>query len=295
MVGETGNKNPFFSHEGSESMTVTYNGREGYAGGQVRPEDFTVILNFKDGSSVEITEYESIIQTDTFRLIKGNNTIAFYYEGLWANTTVYAKDVSTLRYPPSYVINAVDEEKVNQKINLLESGAISYEQALEKVAFTGDSQIMTLTANGILAEGQVLAKVGESLNYMEENISKIIAMSYGKEALVVLIGHANVGVIVPGYEAPVADGPQAGAGIDEVVDAVLAAERVDDAKDLALRLLQALEGTFGIRPDVAHLVYQSFSVVALSPSAEDPVAWSSSSSLLQSCTKNATSERTAMR
>lgn len=188
MVGETGNKNPFFSHEGSESMTVTYNGREVYAGGQVRPEDFTVILNFKDGSSVEITEYESIIQTDTFRLIKGNNTIAFYYEGLWANTTVYAKDVSTLRYPPSYVINAVDEEKVNQKINLLESGAISYEQALEKVAFTGDSQIMALTANGILAEGQVLAKVGESLNYMEENISKIIAMSYGKEALVVHYG-----------------------------------------------------------------------------------------------------------
>ena len=66
-TGETGNKNPFFSHEGSESMTVTYNGREVYAGGQVRPEDFTVILNFKDGSSVEITEYESIIQTEIGR------------------------------------------------------------------------------------------------------------------------------------------------------------------------------------------------------------------------------------
>ena len=187
-VGETGNKNPFFSHEGSESITVTYNGREVYAGGQVRPEDFTVMLNFKDGSSVEITEYESIIQTDTFRLIKGNNTIAFYYEGLWANATVYAKDVSTLRYPPSYVINAVDEAKANQKISLIESGAISYQKALENVAFTGDSQIKALTANGILAEGQVLAKVGESLNYMEENISKIIAMSYGKEALVVHYG-----------------------------------------------------------------------------------------------------------
>ena len=187
-VDETGNKNPFFSHEGSEGITVTYNGREVYAGGQVRPEDFTVMLNFKDGTSVEITEYESIIQTDTFRLIKGNNTIAFYYEGLWANAAVYAKDVSTLRYPPSYVINAVDEAKADQKISLIESGAISYQQALEKVAFTGDSQIKALTTNGILAEGQVLAKVGESLNYMEENLNKIIAMSYGKEVLVVHYG-----------------------------------------------------------------------------------------------------------
>ncbi len=187
-LGNTTHETPIFSHGDSESITVTYNGREVYAGGQVRPEDFTVMLNFKDGASVEITEYDSIIKTDTFRLIKGNNTIAFYYEGLWANATVYAVDAASLRYPPSYVLFPIDEFAAREKVGLIDSGALSFQEALEKVVFTGDSQIKALTSYGILSGNQVLAKVGESLNYMEENINKIIAMSYGKEALVVHYG-----------------------------------------------------------------------------------------------------------
>lgn len=187
-LGNMTHETPIFSHEGSESITVTYNGREVYAGGQVRPEDFTVMLNFKDGDSVEITEYDSVIKTDTFRLVKGNNTIAFYYEGLWANATVYAVDAASLRYPPSYVVSPIDELAAREKVGLIESSALSFQEALEKVAFTGDSQIKALTSYGILSGNQVLAEVGESLNYMEANIAKIIAMSYDKEALVVHYG-----------------------------------------------------------------------------------------------------------
>ena len=88
---------------------------------------------------------------------------------------------------------------------------------------------------------------------------------------------------------------QAGTRVDEVVNAILAAKPIHNAQNVTLGVLQALEGTFGIRPDVVHLVNQSFSVVALSSLAEDPAAWLSVSSLLQSRTKNTTSERTAMR
>lgn len=185
---DTTRENPAFSHEGSESISVTYVGGRVYAGGQVRPEDFEVLLHFKDGSSREVTGYDSIILTDTYRLEEGDNTIAFYYGGFWANTTVYAVSVSELLYLPSYVTKSADEQAVQELIDRIDRGELGYREALADVAFTGDSQIAALSAFGILPQSQVLAKVGESLNYMEQNLDGIIDMSWDKKALVVHYG-----------------------------------------------------------------------------------------------------------
>ena len=185
--GYTGT-NPAFWHEGTESMTVTYSGKTVYAGGQVDPEDFDVILHFKDGTSEEITGYDSIVLTDTFRLEEGTNTIAFYFEGLWASTSVYAVDATTMPYLPSYVLHAGDEADSQEKVDRIDRGELSLQDAMKDVAFTGDSQIEALSAFNILPEDQVVAKVGESLNYMEANLNKIISRSWTKKALVVHYG-----------------------------------------------------------------------------------------------------------
>lgn len=181
-------EDPMFSHEGSESLSVTYKGRTVYAGGQVGPEDFEVILHYKDGRTEEISEYESVILTDSFRLQKGDNTIAFYVDDFWASTTVYAIDTSELRYLPSYLLTAIDQRAAQEKVDRITGEEISYQEALADVAFTGDSQIEALSAFGILPESQIVAKVGESLNFMEQNLNKIIAMSWNKSALIVHYG-----------------------------------------------------------------------------------------------------------
>ena len=47
---------------------------------------------------------------------------------------------------------------------------------------------------------------------------------------------------------------QAGPRIDEVVDAVLAAERIHDTQNAAFGILQSLESVLGIRPHLIHLL-----------------------------------------
>ncbi|MBQ4563400.1 MAG: hypothetical protein IJA58_02835 [Lachnospiraceae bacterium] len=180
--------NPAFWHEGTESMTVTYSGKTVYAGGQVDPEEFEVVVHYKDGTSEEIKEYDSIIWTDTFRLAEGTNTITFYYEGLWANAYVYAVDATTMPYLPSYVLYAGDEKTSQEKVDRIDRGELTLQEAVKDIAFTGDSQIKALSEFNILPEDQVVAKVGESLNYMEENLNKIISRSWTKKALVVHYG-----------------------------------------------------------------------------------------------------------
>ena len=171
-----------------DKMVVEYKGGTLYAGGQVHPDDFVVKVIYRDGTEQVVTGYKSDIQDKNFRLQKGSNSIVFYYGKLSAIITVVAVDVNTLQYPPSYVTVTVDEKKANDIISSLDSGKLSYNDAFSKVAFTGDSQIKALSSYGILSGDKVVAKVGESFNYFNDNFDNIVAMCQDKDVLVVHYG-----------------------------------------------------------------------------------------------------------
>lgn len=195
-VGSGGIYNGEFVYEGFptepsnsvDKMVVEYKGGTLYAGGQVRPEDFVVKVIYGDGTEQVVTGYKSDIQDKNFRLQKGSNSIVFYYGKLSAIITVVAVDVNTLQYPPSYVTTTVDEKKAYDIISALDSGKLSYDEAFSKVAFTGDSQIKALSSFGILPGDRIVAKVGESFNYFNENFDNIVAMCQDKDVLVVHYG-----------------------------------------------------------------------------------------------------------
>lgn len=171
-----------------DKMTVEYTGGTLYAGGQVHPEDFIVKVIYGDGTEQIVTGYNSDILDKNFRLQKGSNSIIFKYGKLSAIVTVVAVDANTLQYPPSYVTVNVDENKVHDIINALDSGETDYEQVFSKVAFTGDSQIKALSSYGILPSNSVVAKVGESFDYFNENFDNVVAMCQDKDVLVVHYG-----------------------------------------------------------------------------------------------------------
>lgn len=179
---------PVNSHNTADSLSVTYVGEELYAGCQLVPEDFKVVVQYKDGESEEITNYDSIILDDAYRLVKGSNSVVFYYGNLSTTITLQAMDTENMIYPPNYVLYPGNKTSSLETVTKLESGAITYKDALSKVGFTGDSQIKALSSFGILPENQVIAKVGESYGYMEENLDKIIAMGSDKEVIIVHYG-----------------------------------------------------------------------------------------------------------
>ena len=174
--------------ESADKMTAEYTGGTLYAGGWANPDDFVVTVHYKDGTSEEIKAYTSNIQKEDFRLEQGSNSIVFYYGKLSAIVTVEAIDVNMLEFPPSYVTVSVDKNKTAAVIESLDNGTADYAQVLNKVAFTGDSQIKALTSYEILPQDQVVAKVGESFDYFDANVDNIIAMCRDKEFLVVHYG-----------------------------------------------------------------------------------------------------------
>lgn len=204
----------------ADSLSVTYKGDKLYAGGQLIPEDFEVVVRYKDGVTEEITNYESIILDDAYRLVKGNNSIVFYYGNLSATVTLQAEDIESMIYPPNYILHPVNITGSLEKVAKLDKGEITYKDALSKVGFTGDSQIKALSSYGIIPESQIVAKVGESIAYMEANMDKIIALGSDKDVLIV---HYGINSLYP--------------------SATDRAAKIEHYKNLLLRLKNALPNT----------------------------------------------------
>ena len=207
-------------HTAADSLSVKFVGGDLYAGGQVVPENFEVVVHYKDGYSEEITNYDSIILDDAYRLVKGSNTIVFYYGSLSAAITLQATETENMLYPPNYVLHQVDENASLDTVSKLENGTITYKDVFSKVGFTGDSQIKALSSFGIIPDNQVVAKVGESLEYMEANMDNIIALGSDKDVLIVHYGINTLST-----------------------SAVDRAARVEHYKNLLLRLKNALPNT----------------------------------------------------
>ena len=127
------------SHSTADSLAVKFVGGELYAGGQVIPENFEVVVHYKDGYSEKITNYDSIILDDAYRLVKGSNTIVFYYGNLSAAITLQAMETDNMLYAPNYVLHPGDKNTALETVTKLESGEITYKDAFAKVGFTGDS------------------------------------------------------------------------------------------------------------------------------------------------------------
>lgn len=72
-------------------------------------------------------------------------------------------------YAPTYEYKAANKDKSVAKVDKIENGNLSYAEALDNVAFTGDSQIAALISYNILEQSNVEALVGASADYMEEN------------------------------------------------------------------------------------------------------------------------------
>lgn len=180
---------PVNSHTTADSLSVKYvGGGELYVGGQVIPENFEVVVHYKDGYSEEIHNYESMILDDAYRLVKGSNTIVFYYGNLSAAITLQAMETDNMLYAPNYVLHPGDKNAALEKVTMLETGTLTYKDAFLKVGFTGDSQIKALSSFGIIPDNQIVAKVGESLEYMEANMDNIIALGSDKDVLIVHYG-----------------------------------------------------------------------------------------------------------
>lgn len=73
-------------------------------------------------------------------------------------------------YAPTYEYKAANKDKSVAKVDKIENGNLSYAEALDNVAFTGDSQIAALISYNILEQSNVEALVGASADYMEEKI-----------------------------------------------------------------------------------------------------------------------------
>lgn len=91
-------------------------------------------------------------------------------------------------YAPTYEYKAANKDKSVAKVDKIEKGNLSYAEALDNVAFTGDSQIAALISYNILEQSNVEALVGASADYMEEKFRLIVAKATGKDAIVVHYG-----------------------------------------------------------------------------------------------------------
>lgn len=170
------------------TLAVQYNGAPLYAGGQAVAQNFAVTINNPDGSTQTVTDYSCAQLEDDFRLSEGGNTFEFEYAGLKASIEVNAVNIRTLPYPPDYVNRYVDKEASAEKAEKLKKGEITFEEAFQKVAFTGDSQIAGLISNGILGDERIVAKVGESYDWFDSNFDRVVMAASNCDAIVVHYG-----------------------------------------------------------------------------------------------------------
>lgn len=173
---------------GQAKLTARYIGDELYAGGQAIADDFLVEVVYENGDTEEVNDFDSVILQDDFRLAEGENTIEFSYNGLTAAVDVNAVNIRTLPYPPDYVLKAVDAEEAQQKVDMLNNGTLSFADAFSNMSFTGDSQIKALATNGIISMDYIVAENGESYDYFNANMDRVLAQAAGKDAVIVHYG-----------------------------------------------------------------------------------------------------------
>lgn len=227
---------PDKSNSKETSLKVQYGGDVLYAGGQAVPDSFVVTVEREDGSSERVTDYQSVILDDSFRLAEGNNTIEFTYDGLSASIDVNAVNIRNLPYPPNYVLRTVDASAAKQKIDELNNGTMSLAEAFSKVSFSGDSQIRALATNGIISEDYIVARNGESYDFFSANMDQVIAQATGKDAVIV---HYGINTLSTSAEERT--------------------NRINQYKDLLIRLKTACPDTRVIVSGVFPVCYTIFS------------------------------------
>lgn len=201
----------------TDRISAKFIGDELYAGGQAVSGDFQVELVHDDGTSYELTEYTCDMFDEGKRLDEGSNNFTFGYGTLTTTITVDAVNPKDYVYPPSYVLNKVDNLAAAEKVAELENGTLSYEDVFSEVVFTGDSQIKALATNGIFTMDRIVAEVGESYDYLEANFDSVVNMALGSDVLVV---HYGINTL--------------NASADD------RAQRIEQYKDLLLRLKEKL-------------------------------------------------------
>lgn len=201
----------------TDRISAKFIGDELYAGGQAVSGDFQVELVHDDGTSYELTEYTCDMFDEGKRLDEGSNNFTFGYGTLTTTITVDAVNPKDYVYPPSYVLNKVDNLAAAEKVAELENGTLSYEDVFSEVVFTGDSQIKALATNGIFTMDRIVAEVGESYDYLEANFDSVVNMALGSDVLVI---HYGINTL--------------NASADD------RAQRIEQYKDLLLRLKEKL-------------------------------------------------------
>ena len=201
----------------TDRISAKFIGDELYAGGQAVSGDFQVELVHDDGTSYELTEYTCDMFDEGKRLDAGSNNFTFGYGTLTTTITVDAVNPKDYVYPPSYVLNKVDNLAAAEKVAELENGTLSYEDVFSEVVFTGDSQIKALATNGIFTMDRIVAEVGESYDYLEANFDSVVNMALGSDVLVI---HYGINTL--------------NASADD------RAQRIEQYKDLLLRLKEKL-------------------------------------------------------
>lgn len=175
--------------EDVNEISVTYKGDKAFAGGRLSKTDFVVEVTENNGNKVEINDYKCPAFDEDYRLKEGTNEIVFSYGENTASVEVEAVNPMYLGlYAPTYEYKAADKDKSASKVDKIESGKLSYAEALDNVAFTGDSQIEALISYNILEQSNVEALVGASADYMEEKFNLIVTKATGKDAIVVHYG-----------------------------------------------------------------------------------------------------------
>ena len=237
--GIGGNKGNNQNSSDEVSLKVQYTGGELYAGGQAVEDYFIVEVVDGDGNSQRVTDYESVILDDSFRLSEGENTIEFTYDGMTASVAVSAVNIRNLPYPPNYVLKAVDDAAAQQKIDMLNDGTLSYAEAFSNMSFTGDSQIKALATNGIISMDYIVAENGESYDFFSANMDRVMSQAAGKDAVIV---HYGINTLSTSAEDRTA--------------------RINQYKELLLRLKNAYPDTRVIVSGVFPVCYTIFSTQA---------------------------------
>ncbi|MCM1307952.1 MAG: hypothetical protein NC223_05070 [Butyrivibrio sp.] len=216
-------------------LSVEYVGGTVYAGGQAVAANFNVKLTSNDGFERSVGDYECAQLAPEYRLSEGDNVFEFKYGGQTASITLEAVSVRTFPYPPSYILRKVDLGAVQERIDLIDSGALSYEQAFANIAFTGDSQIKALAVDRILSMNRIVAENGESYDYLAAHFDEVVSKALGTEALIV---HYGINTL-----STSADERQ---------------KRINQYRELLVRLKEALPGTRIIVSGVFPVHYSIF-------------------------------------
>lgn len=182
------NKDSLITVDEGSSLVASYDGPQLYTGGQAVRDYFTVELVDKNGNRQTVEDAECDMLSASARLVEGDNDFVFTYKGMKTSVTVKAVNIRTLLYAPDYILTKVDEGQATAKADSILAGEISHNDALADVVFTGDSQIKALTSYEIISPDRVVAKVGESYDYFEQNFNRILEMASGKKAIIVHYG-----------------------------------------------------------------------------------------------------------